>query len=113
MYNKSIETGHEDSLVLYAEKGEAGSLCNEDVAAQHTPVLTSADWVEPISGRRYMCYDFMDGGSSYNVLTMSLGNQPCSGTKPDETSSGVGRSFEGSWHWLFGVVIAAYTAFAF
>lgn len=119
-YNKSFETGYEDSFVLYVEKGVVdGNLCDEDVAARYTPVLTSADWVEPISGRRYMCYEFMDGDSIYNVLTMSLGNLPCSGPEstpspsPLSSPSGVKRPFDGSWHWLFGGTIAAFAAFAF
>ena len=65
-YDKSIKTAHDDSFVLFfVEEGEEDSLCDgyTDVAAPKTPVLTSADWVEPISGRRYMCYDFMDGDS--------------------------------------------------
>ena len=34
-----------------------------------------------------MCYEFVDGGQPYSVLTMSLGNAPCDGPEP-VTSSG-------------------------
>ena len=86
-FDKNITTGHEDSLLLYVESGEEdGFLCDADVAAGYTPALTSEDWIEPISGRRYMCYEFVDEGQTYSVLTMSLGNAPCDGPEAPSPS---------------------------
>ena len=83
-FDDNITTGYEDSLLLYVVPGgdDDGFLCDADVAAGYTPALTSEDWIEPITGRRYMCYEFVDGGQPYSVLTMSLGNAPCDGPEP-------------------------------
>ena len=87
-FDDNITTGYDDSLLLYVVMGgEDEFLCDADVAARYTPVLTSEDWIEPISGRRYMCYEFVDEGQAYSVLTMSLGNAPCDGPKPQPTPS--------------------------
>ena len=86
-FDKNITAGYEDSLLLYVESGGGdGFLCDADVAAGYTPALTSEDWIEPISGRRYMCYEFVDEGQAYSVLTMSLGNAPCDGPEPPSPS---------------------------
>ena len=72
--------------------GEDGFLCNADVAAGYTPALTSEDWIEPITGRRYMCYEFVDEGQPFSVLTMSLGNAPCDGPEPPSPTPSPGTS---------------------
>ena len=117
-FDKNITTGYEDSLLLYVESGEEdGFLCDADVAAGYNPALTSEDWIEPISGRRYMCYEFVDEGQAYSVLTMSLGNAPCDGPEPPSPSpstssanakggGGLGGNFPSS----FAVVVALLAA---
>jgi len=101
-YNEDITTGFDDSLVLFVQTGstiEALDLCDKDLTG-YSPVLTSSDWVEPQSGRRYMCYEFTSGalGQDFYVLTMSLGNAPCSGPEvlpPTPTPSAAARSMVG------------------
>ena len=110
-YNESITAGYEDSFVIFAEPREGGvgslHLCDKDTPAKYPPILTSADWVEPIEGRRYMCYDFMDEGNPYSIMAMSIGNPPCSG--PEPSPSGVGM-LDLSWYWLCGSVVATFYA---
>eukprot|EP00984_Skeletonema_dohrnii_P034080 scaffold33074_cov126-Skeletonema_dohrnii-CCMP3373.AAC.2 len=96
-------------------RGADVKLCDKDTPTKYTPILTSADWLEPVPGRccSYMCYDYMDEGSPYSILAMSIGNPPCSGPEPGPTPapapSGVGKAFDVSWHWLclHGGVVAA------
>lgn len=86
-FDGNITAGYEDSLLLYVVMGgQDGFLCDAEVAAGYTPVLTSEDWIEPVSGRRYMCYEFADEGQAYSMLTMSLGNAPCDGPEPPSPS---------------------------
>ena len=107
-YNESITTGYEDSFVIFAEEGDVGNLCDKDTPTKYTPILTSADWVEPIEGRRYMCYDLMnEGNNPYSIMAMSIGNPPCSG--PEPSPSGVGM-LDLSWYWLCGSVVATFYA---
>eukprot|EP00984_Skeletonema_dohrnii_P034084 scaffold33074_cov126-Skeletonema_dohrnii-CCMP3373.AAC.6 len=54
----------------------------------------------------------MDEGSPFSILAMSIGSPPCSGPEPEPTPpapapSGVGKSFDVSWHWLYGSVATA------
>eukprot|EP00984_Skeletonema_dohrnii_P020246 scaffold9815_cov87-Skeletonema_dohrnii-CCMP3373.AAC.6 len=64
-YNESIATGYEDGFVIYLEKGADVNVCDKDASTNYAPILTSADWLEPVPGQRYMCYDYMDEGSPY------------------------------------------------
>eukprot|EP00985_Skeletonema_marinoi_P017857 scaffold9880_cov132-Skeletonema_marinoi.AAC.7 len=105
-YNESIATGDEDGFVIYLEKGADANVCDKDASTKYTPILTSADWLEPISGQRHMCYDYMDEGSPYSILAMSIGNPPCSGPEPTPAPSGIGKAFDVSWHWLYAGVAA-------
>mmetsp|Transcript_9486 Transcript_9486/g.16167 ORF Transcript_9486/g.16167 Transcript_9486/m.16167 type:complete len:309 (-) Transcript_9486:246-1172(-) len=105
-YNESIATGDEDGLVIYLEKGADANVCDKDASTKYTPILTSADWLEPAKGQRHMCYDYMDEGSPYSILAMSIGNPPCSGPEPTPAPSGVGKPFD-VWYWLYAGVVAA------
>lgn len=87
-HNDSITSGYEDVMEVYI--GSNDDSCTKGVTEpKYTPKLTSADWIEPIPGRRYMCYDgsYYDGQSflPYYVMFLSLGNEPCSGPKPTQS----------------------------
>lgn len=92
-FDESITIGHDDSMLVYVELEsnnlhEEESFCSSsrrEELSKRSPVLTSEDWIEPQSRRRYMCYDFIDDNQAYNVLLLSLGNEPCSGPFPDPT----------------------------
>jgi len=45
------------------------------------PILGREDWIEPIRGRRYVGYDFVDDrANDYCLFVLSLGYEPCHGS---------------------------------
>jgi len=45
------------------------------------PILGREDWIEPIQGRRYVGYDFVDDrANDYCLFVLSLGYEPCHGS---------------------------------
>lgn len=78
-------TPPEDSLDVYIENEFVeGSPCDGN---NFSPKLTSNTWIEPESGRRYMCYETtilsQEGSEVLHVMVMSIGNEPCKG--PEES----------------------------
>lgn len=59
LYNDNITSGFEDELHIFVETGDGIDSCIA-IAEKNTPVLTSQDWIEPIPGQHYMCYQFLD-----------------------------------------------------
>eukprot|EP00578_Thalassiosira_sp_NH16_P032111 CAMPEP_0181079062 /NCGR_PEP_ID=MMETSP1071-20121207/1828_1 /TAXON_ID=35127 /ORGANISM="Thalassiosira sp., Strain NH16" /LENGTH=122 /DNA_ID=CAMNT_0023160437 /DNA_START=163 /DNA_END=531 /DNA_ORIENTATION=+ len=104
-YDTSIATSYDDQLSIFVETefDKDVPLCDVEIA----PVLSSRDWIEPVEGRRYMCYEFVDpkdSSATYSLLTISLGNEPCRGpkpTEPDINSVGLAHISRG-----FGLLVA-------
>ena len=89
-YNDNITSGFEDELQIFVETGGSD---RDSCRGENTPVLTSQDWIEPIPGQRYMCYQFLDPNDAtktYSALFMSLGNEPCDGPKPEDSGGDSG-----------------------
>merc|ERR1711935_165187 len=73
------------------------------------PIMGREDWIEPIEGRRYMGYDFVDDqeeANEYCLTVIHLGYEACNGF-PEETSSSAVNSSPTSFVAMllvFGVV---------
>lgn len=102
-----ITSGFEDELLIFVE---TGGRAKDSCRGENTPVLTSQDWIEPIPGQRYMCYEFLDPNDStktYSALFMTLGNEPCDGPKPEDTSGGYTSKLSGLG-FLMTIMIVAF-----
>lgn len=101
----------EDSLHFYigSVSSSKDELCNSN--SVETPTLTSSDWIEDQSGRRYMCVDipanFTEGNPPYRFMFMNMGNEPCKGPTTS-TTSGASTTFGAL---LAGVAISSVAYF--
>jgi len=103
-------------LEIYAGFTEdAGCDDPPSMGLKQEPVLTSKDWIQPLPGRRYMGYDFVDDspeGTNYCLMFMSLGNEQCRGTndlwKDPPMSSSVAHHRGLAWQLAFGFAAAAF-----
>jgi len=56
----------------------------------HFPIMGREDWIEPVEGRRYAGYDFVDDraeANEYCLLVLSLGYEPCHGSPTTSSAS--------------------------
>lgn len=82
-----------DKVAIDAEARTAGLLQNRS-SYPYFPIMGREDWIEPVGGRRYMGYDFVDDqkeANQYCLLVLSLGYEPCHGF-PTGVSSSVNSS---------------------
>lgn len=89
--NSSGEDESESRLEVYVEFRDPDTTsnlsCDAIRSGSLSPILTSADWIEPREGRRYMCKDLQDGkGGNFYILLFSIGNEPCVRREEDETN---------------------------
>ena len=84
-----VDTTRTDTL----EARTAGLLQNRS-SYPYFPIMGREDWIEPIEGRRYMGYDFVDDqeeANEYCLTVIHLGYEACNGF-PEEASSSVNSS---------------------
>jgi hypothetical protein len=75
------------------EARTAGLLQNRS-SYPYFPIMGREDWIEPVEGRRYMGYDFVDDqeeANEYCLTVLHLGYESCNGY-PTEASSSVNSS---------------------
>lgn len=98
-----VDNPEDDRWLLYAswsnnEEEKNVDFCMDGTHAEellqnrssypYFPILNREDWIEPIQGRRYVGYDFVDDrANDYCLFVMSLGYEPCHGSPTTSSSS--------------------------
>ena len=75
-----------DTYLQVLHGTETVDLCDKTNVDNFLPFLTADDWKEPQPGRRFACGDFTNpvSGKPYYVFIASLGNEPCTGSTPEQ-----------------------------
>lgn len=71
------------------EEARTAGLLQNRSSYPYFPIMGREDWIEPIEGRRYMGYDFVDDqeeANEYCLTVIHLGYEACNGF-PEEASS--------------------------